>query len=130
MATIRTVAEHAGVSTATVSRVMNTPQQVSEGTRARVETAMRELNFSRNSVAASLVTRRSDCIGLIVGGLSGAFFAPLVNIVEETVSAAGSYLIVSCGKDTPGKCWRRCSFCASANATRSSCSPASCPMPP
>lgn len=101
MATIRTVADHAGVSTATVSRVMNTPQQVSEHTRARVETAMRELNFSRNSVAASLVTRRSDCIGLIVGGLSGAFFAPLVNIVEETVSAAGSYLIVSCGKDSP-----------------------------
>ncbi|NRR32834.1 LacI family DNA-binding transcriptional regulator [Oxalobacteraceae bacterium] len=101
MTTIRTVAERAGVSTATVSRVMNTPQQVSERTRSRVETAMRELNFSRNSFAASLVTRRSDCIGLIVGGLSGSFFAPLVNIVEETVSAAGSYLIVSCGKDSP-----------------------------
>ncbi len=99
MPTIRTVAERAGVSIATVSRVMNNPQQVSEPTRLRVEQVMRELDFSRNTFAASLVTRRSDCIGLMVGNLSGSFFGPLINSVEEAVSAAGSYLIVSCGKD-------------------------------
>lgn len=100
MSTIRTVAERAGVSTATVSRVINEPEKVREPTRLRVEAAIRELNFSRNAFAASLVTRRSDCIGLIVAHLSGAFFAPLINKVEEVVSAAGSYLIISCGKNT------------------------------
>ncbi len=100
MSTIRTVAKLAGVSIATVSRVMNEPSKVREDTRLRVETAMRELNFERNSFAASLATQRSDCIGLIVAHLSGAFFAPLINKVEEVVSRAGSYLVISCGKNS------------------------------
>ncbi|MES2931951.1 MAG: LacI family DNA-binding transcriptional regulator [Pseudomonadota bacterium] len=100
MSTIRTVAERAGVSIATVSRVMNDPHKVRERTRVKVETAMRELDFSRNTFAASLVTRRSECVGLIVANLAGAFFAPLINQVEEIVSASNSYLIVSCNKDS------------------------------
>ncbi|WP_394791085.1 LacI family DNA-binding transcriptional regulator [Rhodoferax sp.] len=100
MSTIHTVAARAGVSSATVSRVMNEPHKVREATRLKVEQAMRELDFSRNSFAASLASRRSDCVGLLVSHLSGAFFAPLVNDIEETVSAAGSYLIVTCGKSS------------------------------
>jgi LacI family transcriptional regulator len=100
MSTIHTVAERAGVSTATVSRVMNEPHKVREATRLKVEQAMRELDFSRNSFAASLASQRSDCVGLVVPHLSGAFFAPLVNEVEEAVSAVGSYLVVTCGKNT------------------------------
>jgi LacI family transcriptional regulator len=100
MATIRTVADHAGVSTATVSRVMNTPDKVREPTRLRVEAAMRELNFSRNEFAASLVTQQSNCIGLIVADLSGGFFAPLISQVEQVVSQSGSFLVISCSKNT------------------------------
>ncbi len=100
MSTIRTVADLAGVSTATVSRVMNEPGKVREPTRLRVEAAMRDLNFSRNAFAASLVTQLSNCIGLIVANLSGAFFAPLINKVEEVVSGSGNFLVISCSKDT------------------------------
>lgn len=100
MPTIHTVAELARVSIATVSRVMNDPHKVKESTRLRVQAAMQSLDFSPNGFAASLVTRRSDCVGLVVAELSGDFFAPLINVAEEVVSAAGSSLIVSCGKDT------------------------------
>ena len=74
MSTIRTVADRAGVSTATVSRVMNEPEKLREPTRVRVQQAMRELNFSRNLFAASLVTQVANCIGLVVANLAGAFF--------------------------------------------------------
>lgn len=100
MSTIHTVAARAGVSSATVSRVMNEPHKVREATRLKVELAMRELDFSRNSFAASLASRRSNCVGLVVSHLSSAFFAPLVNEIEEAVSAVGSYLIVTCGKNS------------------------------
>ncbi len=100
MTNIRTVADHAGVSTATVSRVMNQPDKVREPTRLRVEAAMRELNFSRNEFAASLVTQQSNCIGLIVADLSGGFFAPLISQVERVVSQSGSFLVISCSKNT------------------------------
>lgn len=100
MSTIHTVAARAGVSSATVSRVMNEPHKVREATRVKVELAMRELDFSRNSFAASLASRRSNCVGLVVSHLSSAFFAPLVNEIEEAVSAVGSYLIVTCGKNS------------------------------
>lgn len=100
MSTIHTVAALAGVSSATVSRVMNDPHKVREATRLKVEAAMRALDFSRNSFAASLASRRSECVGLVVPHLSGAFFAPLVNEVEEAVSAVGSYLVVTCGKNS------------------------------
>lgn len=100
MSTIRTVAEHAGVSTATVSRVMNAPDKVREPTRLRVQAAMRELNFAPNSFAASLVTQLSNCVGLIVANLSGAFFAPLINQVEQVISSNGKFLVISCSKDT------------------------------
>ncbi|MEN9865252.1 MAG: hypothetical protein RL748_842, partial [Pseudomonadota bacterium] len=100
MATIRTVADHAGVSTATVSRVLNQPDKVREPTRLRVEAAIRALNFSPNAFAASLVTRQSNCIGLIVADLSGGFFAPLITRVEQVVSQSGSFLVISCSKNT------------------------------
>jgi LacI family transcriptional regulator len=100
MSTIHTVAARAGVSSATVSRVMNEPHKVRETTRLKVEQAMRELDFSRNSFAASLASRRSNCVGLVVPHLSSAFFAPLVNEIENAVSAVGSYLAITCGKNS------------------------------
>ncbi|MBB5020210.1 LacI family transcriptional regulator [Chitinivorax tropicus] len=100
MATIKDVARHASVSIATVSRVINEPDKVRELTRKRVETAMQVLSFSRNALAASLVTRRTGCIGLIVPHLAGAFYTPLISTVEQTVRAAGSHLVISCGNST------------------------------
>ncbi|WP_433257574.1 LacI family DNA-binding transcriptional regulator [Streptosporangium sp. CA-135522] len=59
------VAERAGVSTMTVSRVLNNPEKVRPDTRARVLDAVRELGYRPNSVARSLVTGRSGVLGVV-----------------------------------------------------------------
>jgi len=65
MATMRDVAEHAGVSIATVSFVVNGTKHVTDGTRERVETAMRDLGFRRNPVGAALANGRTRIIALL-----------------------------------------------------------------
>jgi len=67
MATIKDVAELAGVSTATVSRVINQTAWVEPVTRERVEKAMRELNYHRNAAAIALAKRSGDMLGLLTG---------------------------------------------------------------
>ncbi|GGO64894.1 LacI family transcriptional regulator [Microbacterium nanhaiense] len=65
MATMRDVAERAGVSIATVSFVVNGTKRVTDATRARVEDAMRELGFRRNPVGAALANGRTRIIALL-----------------------------------------------------------------
>ena len=64
-ATIRDVAQHAGVSIKTVSRGVNREANVRPATRARVESAIRELDFEPNPAARGLAGRRTFSIGLI-----------------------------------------------------------------
>lgn len=73
MATIKDVAESAGVSTATVSRVINQTAWVEPVTRERVEKAMRELNYHRNAAAIALAKRSGDMLGLLTGNLADPF---------------------------------------------------------
>jgi DNA-binding LacI/PurR family transcriptional regulator len=65
MATMRDVAERAGVSIATVSFVVNGTKRVTDATRERVEAAMRELGFRRNPVGAALANGRTRIIALL-----------------------------------------------------------------
>lgn len=64
--TLKDVAKLAGVSVATVSRVVNGHKAVADETRARVEDAVRKLNYNPNSIARSLVTGRTDAILLYI----------------------------------------------------------------
>ena len=57
------VARAAGVSTATVSRVINQPNSVRAGVRQRVETAIEELHYVADAAARALASKRSRCIG-------------------------------------------------------------------
>ncbi|HSN94661.1 MAG TPA: LacI family DNA-binding transcriptional regulator [Anaerolineaceae bacterium] len=68
-ATIYDVAEKAGVSRQTVSRVLNNRLEVSEETRQRVKEIMVELNFQRNAVALSLSRQKSYLFGVVISGL-------------------------------------------------------------
>lgn len=67
----------AGVSTATVSRVINQTAWVEPVTRERVEKAMRDLNYRRNAAAIALAKRSGDMLGLLTGNLADPFFARL-----------------------------------------------------
>jgi len=70
MATIRDVARESGVSVATVSYVLNNgPRAVSPAARQRVTEAMARLNYHPNSVARSLVRRRTHCLGVLLGAV-------------------------------------------------------------
>lgn len=76
MATIKDVAGAAGVSVATVSRVLNDNGYVHEETRTRVIAAMAKLNYYPNEVARSLYKRESRLIGLFAPGYHKPFLPP------------------------------------------------------
>ena len=77
MATMKDVARRAGVSTATVSRVINNTAYVEPVTRERVEKAMREFNYHRNAAALALAKRSGNMLGLLTGNLDYPFFSRL-----------------------------------------------------
>ncbi|MFF3922853.1 LacI family DNA-binding transcriptional regulator [Paenibacillus lactis] len=83
MTTIRDVAKHAGVSVATVSRVLNGNGYVHEDTRSKVEQAIRELNYTPNEVARSLYKRKSKLIGLLLPDIMNPYFPQLARGVED-----------------------------------------------
>ena len=97
MANIYEVAELAGVSLATVSRVINPGAKVSDKTRQRVLDAMRELGYRPNSIAQSLATRSSNAVGVLVSELHGPFFGAMLSAIEQTLKAAGKFVLVAAG---------------------------------
>jgi LacI family transcriptional regulator len=97
MANIYEVAELAGVSLATVSRVINPGAKVSEKTRQKVLDAMRELGYQPNSIAQSLATRSSNAIGVVVSELHGPFFGAMISAIEMTLKAAGKFVLIAAG---------------------------------
>ena len=98
MATIKDVADHAQVSRATVSRVLNNTGQVTESTRERVSAAIKALDYRPNPVAQSLASNTSNIIGLMVSSFRGGFFGDLMAQVQQVVDAAGKTMIVTQGK--------------------------------
>ena len=97
MANIYEVAELAGVSLATVSRVINPGTRVSEKTREKVLTAMKQLGYRPNSIAQSLATRSSNSVGVLVSELNGPFYGAMLSAIEETLRAAGKFVLVAAG---------------------------------
>ena len=97
MATIYEVSKLVGVSVATVSRVINGSARVSDKTRDKVHAAMAELNYRPNSIAQSLATRRSNCVGILVPQVHGPVFAAMLSEIEEELRNAGKFTIFATG---------------------------------
>lgn len=95
MATIKDVAQVAGVTVTTVSRVLNNRGYISEATRKKVYEAMEELNYQPNELARSLFRKKSNLLGLIIPDVSHPFFAQLTNYIEYYAYKAG-YKILLC----------------------------------
>ncbi|MFD3258250.1 LacI family DNA-binding transcriptional regulator [Paenibacillus lentus] len=98
MISIKDVAKHAGVSVATVSRVLNNSGYVGQDTRIKVEKAIKELNYKPNEVARSLFKKQSSTIGLIVPDIMNPFFPELARAVEDTAIQLG-YNVILCNSD-------------------------------
>ena len=92
--TIKEIAAMTGVSTQTVSRVINNRPDVSPETRRSVEAAIAEHGFQPSAVARSLVQRRSQMLGVIVAGLKYFGVAQTVNGMAEATEAAGYSIIL------------------------------------
>lgn len=92
--TIRDVAEAAGVSTATVSRVINEDERVAVETRKRVRAAIDRLGYNINQVARSLKTRATKTVGVVAPELASDFFMLLTENMDRELSAHGYSLIV------------------------------------
>jgi LacI family transcriptional regulator len=94
LVTIREVAAAAGVSTATVSRVLSGAEKVSPELTARVETAAKRLGYRTNRVARALRRRSTQTIGLVVPDLTNPFFPAFVQAVEGALRQAGFSLLL------------------------------------
>lgn len=94
--TIREVADHASVSTATVSRVLRNVDRVSPDTRRRVLAAAAELGYRPNAAGRALATQRHESIGVVVPGLAGPYFAEISHgCTEAAVEAQVSVNILA-----------------------------------
>ncbi|MBN8655642.1 MAG: LacI family DNA-binding transcriptional regulator [Anaerolineae bacterium] len=104
LSTISDVAAHAGVSIATVSRVLNGNTPVQADKAERVKRAVAELNFVPRPAARTLASRKTNTIGLVFSEIRGAFFPHLLKGIEAQLHEAGYELLVySTHSDRPIK---------------------------
>lgn len=99
-ATMVTVAQKAGVSTATVSHVLNNTRYVSENVRQKVLTAVKELNYSPNIMARSLKTNRYNVIAVIVSDIVNPYFSTIIEKIGDVVAENGFQMIVANTKES------------------------------
>ena len=83
MATLKDVAELAGVTVTTVSRVLNNRGYISDKTRQAVYEAMKRLDYRPNELARSLSKRRTNVIGVIVPSVAHPYFCRVVSFLEQ-----------------------------------------------
>ncbi|MET7395681.1 LacI family DNA-binding transcriptional regulator [Dactylosporangium sp. AC04546] len=99
--TIEDVARLAGVSTATVSRVLSGSPSVSPETRSRVNAAAAELGYRVNAAARALRRDRTSTVGIVVPELANPFFTALVEHLEQRVQGLGLSLHLSSSRNDP-----------------------------
>ena len=92
---MRQVAEKAGTSTATVSRVLNGTSPVSEMVQVRVRQAVEELGYLPSSAAKSLRLRRSGMLGLVLPSLRNPFFPELIESVTTEAASRGYGILIA-----------------------------------
>ena len=96
--TLADVARHAGVSAKTVSNVVNDWPYVSDEMRQKVKAAIDELGYRPSALARSLVTGRSNTIGVVLPDISNPFFGQAVRGCEDALNEAG-YSVFLCNTD-------------------------------
>jgi DNA-binding LacI/PurR family transcriptional regulator len=95
MTTLKDIAGRAGVSQITVSRVVNGYPHVSKETRERVRKAIQELNYVPNHVARSLVTRKTNTLGVLVSNIANPYYPRVVLGLEHEARTLGYNIIIS-----------------------------------
>ena len=89
------IARKAGVSISTVSRVMNGSKPVSPELQKRVYDAVQQMNYKPNSIARSLILKKTNLIGVIVPDVSNSFHSQVLSGIEE-YAAQADYGVIIC----------------------------------
>lgn len=93
--TIVEVAKRAGVSTATVSNVMRSTKFVSPRVKARVEAAIRDLDYHPNEIARSLRVKQTRMLGIVVPDITNPFFPEVIRGAEDAAYKRGYFLVTA-----------------------------------
>ncbi|UKS29423.1 LacI family transcriptional regulator [Paenibacillus sp. HWE-109] len=93
MPTIKDVAKYLGVSVSTVSRALNNHPDIKQDTKNEVLEAMKRINYTPNAVARSLISRKSNTIGLMIPDITDPFFSAMAHDVEEVLSDNGYQVV-------------------------------------
>ena len=101
--TIKDVAREARVSVASVSRALNGSANVTEITRRRIIGVAERLRYVPHSAARSLITRRTQTIGVVLPDLYGEFFSELMRGIDLVARARGLHLLVSSSHGHPAE---------------------------
>ena len=98
---LRDIADHLGLSTATVSLAMRGHKRVSAKTRIRVEDALSEFGYVYQRSAAILRTSKTQTVGVILNNVSDPFFSTLLASVEENLSTTGRTMFLCHTDESP-----------------------------
>ncbi len=95
MATIKDIARQAGVAPSVVSRALNNKYGVKNSTKELIQKIAREMDYYPNTAARSLVTRRTETIGVIMADLSEPYYSQIIKGMEYVASQTGFTLLFS-----------------------------------
>lgn len=101
--TIKDVALEAGVSTATISRVLNKKGYVSQTVRLHVEQVMKRMNYQPNALASSLKRLRTRTIGIILPDMTNTYFMIVARRIQKRLMEKGFHLIYMDSEEKPEK---------------------------
>jgi DNA-binding LacI/PurR family transcriptional regulator len=99
--TIREIAREAGVSTATVSRVANQPDQVSRATREQVLAVIKRHHYVLDGIAVGLASRRSRLLGVIIPTITNSIYAASTQAVQKAAQEAGYTVLLAVSDFSP-----------------------------
>ena len=99
--TIKEIAQEAGVSIATVSRVINHPDLVAEETRDRVRAIIERLHFVSHGMAMSLASDRSSTLGLIIPTITNSIYASSTQAIQRVAQEAGYTVLLGVTEFSP-----------------------------
>ena len=101
VAGIRDIAERAGASIATVSRVINGSGYVSPAMRAKIEAVIAEMQFRPNAGAALMRRGKSRMVGVLLPALDVKFFGILAHVIEQALFRRGYHAMICCSSESP-----------------------------